>query len=468
MTEIFPGASATELARDIASGAITASGCVDVCLQRIRQYGGELNAFVHLADEAARRAAEAVDAQVARGKVCGPLAGVPFAVKDISDVAGMPTAQGSRAFAGAPSAAADEPMIARLRAAGAIPLGKTNVPEFGLHSATYNESFGVTRNPWDPARTPGGSSGGTSSAVAAGMVPFGTGSDGGGSIRTPAAFTGLVGFKPTTALVPRPSGESQLSCLGFLTTTVADMARLLDVSGGAHPGDRLSVSMAGERFESAIETLNARDLKIVWSRNFGFAPVEPEVADLARGALDRLVRSAELHEVAAKVRLPNVYRDWVSDALNFLSLELQVAGIPLERLDKRSLSLIERFSRADPAEYLRVRNSYNAMEGALARLFERADLLASPATACAAFGADEEPPAVVDGQDATWTGAEPLSMFANIAGIPAISIPAGVTRAGLPVGLQIAAPRFQDRLLLRLARIAEQTDPWPRLAPAYR
>lgn len=468
MTAFPVGVSAIELADRIVRREFSARETVQAFTDRIADLDGDLGAFVYLDNDGALAQAEEIDAAIARKETVALLAGVPFGVKDFSNVAGMPTVEGSRASgAGGAIALKDDPMISRLRAAGAVPLGKTNVPEFGMHSATYNERFGVSRNPWDLSKTPGGSSGGSSVAVSAGLVPFATGTDGGGSIRTPAAFCGLVGLKPTTALIPRANGESQMSCPGFLTTTVADTARLLDVAGGAHPADRLSVSMPGEAFERAIENTGTAGLKIVWSPDFGFAPMESEVVNIARAALDRLVSSARLIETGFSVALPNVYRDWISDSLNFLEKELIDSGVPIDRLDARTQRLLKTFSLADAQEHVRVRRSFKALEAALASVFDQARLLASPATACAAFGAEEEAPAVVAGQDAAWTGAEPLSMFANIAGVPAISIPAGVTRAGLPVGLQIAAPRFDDRLLLRLARILEECAPWPRLAPAY-
>lgn len=459
--------SATELADKIKIGATSAFESVRDCLDRIERDDGDIGAFVHVDAEGALAQALDVDRAIKNGEGGGLLAGVPFGVKDFSDVRAMPTYEGTRSLNGDCIASEDEPMVARLRLAGAIPIGKTNVPEFGLHSATYNQRFGVTRNPWDLSKTPGGSSGGSSAAVSAGLVPFATGSDGGGSIRTPAAFCGLVGLKPTTALVPSASGRSRLTCLGYLTRTVADTARLLDVSGGVHPRDRRSISMLGEPFETAISWIDVEDMSIAWSSDFGYAPIEPEIVEIAKHAFDRLVAHAKLRRSPVQVELPNVYRSWILDALNFLKLELGESGVNVPVLDERTRRFLNRFSVADPLEYLRVQQSFDALERSLADVFSRVDLVATPSTACAAFGADAEIPDMINGRDAEWTGAEPLSMFANVVGCPAISIPAGVTKAGLPVGLQIAAPRFKDRTLLRLAKLLEDIAPWPRLAPNY-
>jgi aspartyl-tRNA(Asn)/glutamyl-tRNA(Gln) amidotransferase subunit A len=197
---------------------------------------------VHLDAEGARRAAKAVDSAVAAGRDPGPLAGVPFGVKDLEHCAGMPTSYGSLLYKGRPPAASDSVPVARMRAAGAIPVGKTAAPEFGAVALTDTRAWGTTRNPWDPKRTPGGSSGGSAAAVASGMVPIATASDGGGSIRIPAAFSGLLGFKPSFGRIPHPDNQpSTTSVFGCLATTVADAARHLDVVAGPSDLDRFSL-----------------------------------------------------------------------------------------------------------------------------------------------------------------------------------------------------------------------------------
>src|SRR5207248_5973816 len=226
-------------------------------------------------------AAEAVDAAVANGDDPGPLAGVPFGVKDLEDCAGMPTSHGSLLYKGRPPVAADSAHVRRLRASGAVPVGKTAAPEFGITAFTHTKAWGTTRNPWDPTRTPGGSSGGSAAAVAAGMVPFCTASDGGGSTRIPAAFTGLVGLKASYGRIPHPRPTpSETSCFGALTTAVRDAARHLDVAAGPDDKDRASLPPPAVSFERAIEDLDVGGLRALWSPDMGYAVVVPEVEAL--------------------------------------------------------------------------------------------------------------------------------------------------------------------------------------------
>src|SRR3954471_14605616 len=199
-----------EVAEAVRAGELKATEILDECLAAVADRNDDLNAFVHLDADAARATAQAVDETVARGADPGPLAGVPFGVKDLEDCAGMPTSHGSLLFKGRPPVAEDSVHVARLRAAGAVPVGKTAAPEFGAVAYTSTPAWGTTRNPWNTERTPGGSSGGSAAAVAAGLVPFCTASDGGGSTRIPAAFTGLFGFKASYGRVPHEhAAESQ-------------------------------------------------------------------------------------------------------------------------------------------------------------------------------------------------------------------------------------------------------------------
>lgn len=460
------GASAQEQAQAVSERRVTAEALARLYIERIERLDGKLGAFVHVDAEAALSAAYEIDKRCAAGGVVLPLAGVAFAVKDNAHVAGMPTRLGSAAF-GDSAQPHDDPITARLRAAGGVVLGKTSMPELGMHSATSSETFGLTRNPWNLDHTPGGSSGGSAAAVAAGLASIATGSDGGGSIRTPAAFCGLVGLKPTTSLVPRSNGDSALTALGFLTRTVAETARLLDVAGGAHPCDRGSVSMAGERFETALTLPLAPGLRIVWSPDLGYAPIEPEIEHIARRAFDRLLMTAPLESIKMTVILPNIYQAWVQDAFNFALEDLHSKGVRIQHLDKRTRRLLDIHSRSDPSVYLEVRRAFAEIERQAAKLFSEVDILATPSTACEPFGAGSEIPSVIAGRAAEWTGAEPLSMFVNVLGAPAISVPAGVTGSGLPVGLQLVARRFEDRTLLQLAHMLERASPWLRLAPDY-
>src|SRR5205823_11644205 len=229
----------------------------------------------------------AVDAAIARGDDPGPLAGVPFGVKDLEDCAGLPTSHGSLLYKGRPPVAADSIHVGRLRAAGAVPVGKTAAPEFGAIAYTSTPAWGTTRNPWNLERTPGGSSGGSAAAVAAGLVPFCTASDGGGSTRIPASFTGLFGMKPSYGRIPHPRAAlSQTTCVGALTTTVADAARHLDVAAGPDDRDRASLPPPTVSYERAAEELDVGGLRALWSPDMGYAVVVPEIEGLARSAAE--------------------------------------------------------------------------------------------------------------------------------------------------------------------------------------
>jgi aspartyl-tRNA(Asn)/glutamyl-tRNA(Gln) amidotransferase subunit A len=299
-----------DLVRD---GVMSAREMVDEALAAVDARNAALNAFVHVDPDGARRVADVIDARLARGEAVGPLAGVPFGVKDLEDCAGMPTTKGSRWFQGRPPVARDELHVARLRAAGAIPIGKTAAPEFGSWAFTASPALGVTRNPWDTTRTPGGSSGGSSAAVAAGMVPFATASDGGGSTRTPAGFTGLVGHKPSFGRIPDADADryGQTAVSGALATTVRDAARLLDVMSGPHNLDRISLPPPGVVYEDAIESLDVRGLRAVWSTDLGDAPVvDPDVAKITHDAAVALADAAGFTWVERDVSFPGHIDVW--------------------------------------------------------------------------------------------------------------------------------------------------------------
>lgn len=465
-TAILQGTLAHQV-QAILSGEINAVELVECYLQRIREHNPALGSVVYLDDELALSQASNVDQRLAMGEYPGKLAGIPYLVKDNSHVAGMPTQYGSKAF-GNLFQQIDDPLVARLRAAGAIVVGKTAMPELGMHSATYSETFGVSRNPWSLSRTSGGSSGGSAAAVAAGLASFATGSDSGGSIRTPAAFCGLVGHKPTTGLLPRQNGSSRLSTQGFLTRSVTDTARLLDVTSGVFSGDRLSFASNTVSFENSLSSKQTGKLRVAWSSNLGYAPMEPELLAIARSALDRLlICNPEAIEHLISVKLPNIYHAWIIDSLNFASASLRYDGVDIDLLDTRTLQLLQKYSKADVAAQINVERAYLNLEREFSVLFENLDILATPATACAAFTADAEIPGCIAGQGAQWTGAEPVSMFANVVGAPALVIPAGVTSEGLPVGLQLVARRCEDLTLLRLAYHYQQRHPWPQLAPGF-
>jgi aspartyl-tRNA(Asn)/glutamyl-tRNA(Gln) amidotransferase subunit A len=453
--------TAIEIAASVRSGDRTAVEVLDVCLAAVAGANDTLNAFVHLDEALARAAAEAVDAAVARGEDPGPLAGVPFGVKDLDDCAGMPTSHGSLIYKDRGPVAADSVHVARLRAAGGVPIGKTAAPEFGTLSFTKTKAWGVTRNPWDPTRTPGGSSGGSGAAVASGMVPVATASDGGGSTRIPASFSGLVGLKPSHGRIPHPGPSgSQTAVHGMLTTTVADSARHLDVTAGPHDDDRLSLPASGVRYEELIETLPVAGLRARWSVDMGFVEqVDPEVARLAEAAASALVQAAGLELDGKDVVLTDPVRTWLSGGAMDLWFSIDEAMWPdvADDLTRYSRDSLEATQHYPVSKYARAVRRREQLTLDAARLFGEVAVLLSPTTAVPAFAAEGPPPG---GAMAT-----PFTMLANLCWNPSISVPAGRTADGLPVGLLITVPRHRDDLALRLARIFEQSHPWPRHAP---
>jgi aspartyl-tRNA(Asn)/glutamyl-tRNA(Gln) amidotransferase subunit A len=454
--------TAIDIATAVRARERTATEVLDDCLAAVEEGNGPLNAFVHLDEGLARAAAAAVDAVVAQRGDPGPFAGVPFGVKDLDDCAGMPTSHGSLLYMDRGPVVADSIHVARLRAAGAVPIGKTAAPEFGTLSFTKTKAWGITRNPWDTARTPGGSSGGSAAAVAAGLVPVSTASDGGGSTRVPAGFSGLVGLKPSHGRIPHPGPTvSQTAVHGLLTTTVADSARHLDVTAGPHDDDRLSLPAAGVRYEEAIETLPVAGLRARWSLDLGFVEhVDPEVARVAEAAASALVQAAGLELDGEEVRLTDPVRTWLSSGAMELWFSVEDGMWPavadeLTRYSRDSLESSEAYPLSRFARSLKWREQLTLDA---ARLFAEVSVLLTPTNAVPAFAAEGPPPG---GAMAT-----PFTMLANLCWNPSISVPAGVTGDGLPVGLLITVPRHRDDLALRLARIWEQARPWPRHAPA--
>jgi aspartyl-tRNA(Asn)/glutamyl-tRNA(Gln) amidotransferase subunit A len=453
--------TAIEIAESVRAGELRAVEVLDACLAEVTAGNGPLNAFVHLDEGLARAAATAVDEAVAAGRDPGPFAGVPIGVKDLEDCAGMPTSHGSLVFKGRGPVAADSIHLARLRAAGAVPIGKTAAPEFGTMNFTKTKAWGITRNPWALDRTPGGSSGGTAAAVSAGLIPCGTASDGGGSTRIPAAFTGLVGMKPSHGRIPDPGPSgSQTAVYGLLTTTVADSARHLDVVAGPDDRDRLSLPAPTVGYEAAIELLDVAGLRARWSVDLGFVEhVDPEVAALAAAAAEGLAAAAGLALDDDPVHLTDPVRAWLSGGAMDLwfSIDEDMWPAVADDLTRYSRDTLEQTQDYPLPKFARAIRRREQLTLDAAALFAEVDVVLTPTTAVPAFAAEGPPPG---GAMAT-----PFTMLANLCWNPSISVPAGSTADGLPVGLQITAARHRDEVPLRLARIWEQAAPWPRHAP---
>lgn len=460
----------TTLASLVQTGELSARELVQQCLDRIAATDGALNAFVHVDADAALREADRVDAARRAGEELGALAGVPFGVKDLEDCAGMPTTRGSRWYANGPAASRDDLHVARFRSAGAIPIGKTATPEFGAWGYTASPLLGVTRNPWRLDRTPGGSSGGTAAMVSAGAIPFGTASDGGGSIRGPASSCGLPGLKPTYGRVPTfgVTRHAQNAVNFALATTVADTALLFDVAVGADARDRTSLPHPGVRYADVIEQLDVRGLRATWSTDLGFVVVDPEVATITERAASSLIAAAGLRPSGVEVVLDDFIRVYA-----FMEAADRFVDVPdgwetrLDELDPLVVEGWRRTSTVTLPTFARVERERRKLELRVAELFEQTDVILTPTNSCPPFAAEGPMPTEIGGRPCHAGHAALLTMLANVANLPSMTVPAGVTSDGLPVGLMITAPRHREDICLRLARLHEQHSPWPRHAPAY-
>ncbi|MGH8249862.1 MAG: amidase [Steroidobacteraceae bacterium] len=455
-----------EIAQNVRAGQLKAVTAVDDCLREIERKNDRLNAFVHLDAEGARRQAREIDRRVAKGDDPGLLAGVPFGVKDIREAcAGMPRRNGSLFHKDDPPEQCESIFIARLRGAGAVPVGKVATAEFGMDGVTHTLAHGTTRNPWNLQRTPGGSSGGSAAAVAAGMVPFCTAGDSGGSTRSPAGYTGTVGMKPSLGRIPRMDGFSDRYCPGVITTTVADWARILDVTAGPDDHDRMSLPSPDANYERLIETLGVSNLSAVWSEDLGFSPVEPEVAALTHAAATRLVEAARLQPLERPVGFTNVYMDANLHLTKRFAAELEHRGILPDQENLLSPGprwFLNKARSFTTQQVFEAQEKEKRLEQELAEFFREVDVLLTPCHATGAFAAEGPLPEWIAGKDASQTHGDAFPMPANIGWNPSISVPAGLTSEGLPVGLLITVRRHRDDVALRLARILEVAAPWPR------
>lgn len=472
MGERAPLQSAIAIADAVRAGERLAHDATRAALDAIAQHNPALNAFVHVDEDAALRQAARIDQMVAAGQDPGPLAGVPIGAKDLRDhCVGMPTRMGSLFHADDAPQKQDSPHIARLKAAGAIIVGKTATAEFGMDGVTATRAHGVTRNPWRLSQTPGGSSGGAAACVAAGLTPIATASDGAGSTRCPAGYVGAVGLKPSMGRIPRNEGFSDRSCVGVVSTNVRDWARYLDVVQGPHPNDRMGLPKAEICYERAVETLDVGGLRAAWSPDLGYAPVEPEIAAIAETTARALVDAARLQLTATPVQLTNTYIDTNLMLTESFVRELEAKHILPDRIGELSRGprfFVDLFYKQfTPRGALEAAEKERRLALEIASLFTDIDVLLTPTNSCAAYAAEGPLPEIIAGQDASATHAEPFTMLANICWNPSISVPAGVTKDGMPVGLLITVQRHRDDIALRLARLLEQAKPWPLWAPGF-
>jgi aspartyl-tRNA(Asn)/glutamyl-tRNA(Gln) amidotransferase subunit A len=450
--------SAIDLADLIRRKQVSPVEIVEALLNRIERLNPRLNAYCVVTADAARTAARAAEAAVLRGDPLGPLCGVPFSVKDLVLTRGVRTAFGSRIYEHhIPDE--DAPVVERLIAAGAVMVGKTTTPEFGWKGATDSPLTGISRNPWDLTKTPGGSSGGAAAAVAAGLAPLAVGTDGGGSIRIPASFCGVFGLKPTCGLVPvyPAPNTGTLSHVGPMTRSVRDAALMLQVLAGPDDRDPLSFPATGVDFTGELDE-GVRGLRVAWSPTFGYAKVAPEVRALAEAAARRFQDlGCHVEEVERVFADP----DPIWAALFYAGVAARLQPFLAEwrdRMDPGLLEVVEEGNRLSGVELTKATFARAAFYQEVRQFFHRYDLLLSPTLAVPPFTAGtERPPDYPAGSRLSWVA---FTYPFNLTGHPAATVPCGFTADDLPIGLQIVGRRLQDGLVLRASAAFEASMPW--------
>ena len=477
----------TAAARRLRGGELSATDLTRAALQRIAAREPELNAFITVADEQAALAAAAdADARLRGGTAAGPLDGIPIAVKDVIATAGLRTTAGSRILETFVPPY-DATVVTRLRDAGAVIIGKTNCDEFAMGSSNENSAYGAARNPWDLTRVPGGSSGGSAVAVAAGLALGSLGTDTGGSIRLPASYCGIVGMKPTYGRVSRYgviAYASSLDQVGPFAHDVADCALLLGVLAGHDARDSTSVDRPVPDYAAALAG-GAAGLRVAIPREYFVEGMQPDVAQAVRAAIDTL---AGLGATVAPVSLPHTeyavstyyviataeassnlarydgvrYGTRVGDSANLLDMyrRTRAAGFGPEVKRRIMLGTYALSSGYYDAYYLKAQKVRTLIRQDFSRVFANADVIVTPTAPTTAFRLGEKV-------------ADPLQMYLsdiftisiNLAGLPAIVLPCGVDASGLPIGLQIVGPPFGEEVVLRAARAYEAATEWHRRRP---
>jgi aspartyl-tRNA(Asn)/glutamyl-tRNA(Gln) amidotransferase subunit A len=459
-------ADACSLVDAFRSGSISPAEALEASLAAID--ASQLNAFTHLDPDAAR--ARAADADVSL-----PFGGVPMGIKELETVNGWPYTEASVVFKDR-VADHDTTQVARLREAGAVLVAQTAAPEFGGVNYTHSKLHGTTRNPWNPERTPGGSSGGSAAAVAGGILPIASGGDGGGSIRIPAGYSGLFGLKATYGRIPRGPGTMQpplTVVVGCMARSVRDTARWFDACNGFDTRDTLSLPRV-EGWEAGLGSFDVSSRRAVISVDLGSAIVEPRVAAMVLEAAEALIADAGLARVDVVVQLPRGGLEWAMSNLVGLAGELGDRYpacnddlTPEIQLGMNLATYGLNLQTAGATEMFRIQISET-----MAAIFDEADFIFAATNPDVAFAAAGPMPTTVGdidliseyGFETAVSNNGSLTIPANLTGNPAVAIPVGLVD-GLPVSLQIIGRHLEEPLLLELARIAERERPWPLVAP---
>ena len=454
------------LASMVRDRSLTAAAVTERALERIEALNPILNAFVAIDETAARAQAAAIDERLDAGEEVGALAGIPIGVKDLADAAGFVTTRGAMHLRDTPPVTADSTEVARLRAAGAVIVGKTNTPEFGCMGDTYNPVFGATWNPWNLSRSPGGSSGGTGAAIASGMVPAGTGSDGGGSIRIPSSMCGLSGIKTSQGRVPSgppPPGLLDLSCVGPMARRIRDVAYCLDAVVGPHPSDLRSLPAPTESWRRALDD-PPLPKRVLWVPSFDGEPVDAEILASCAAAVERLasqgvevVEAGTLFDKASDAFLPLFLGGLIGPAYEPLF------GTPAwdDVTDLLAVALEDAFERVTVASVSEARQQAGRLSMQLAEVMTGFDAMLLPTMA-------GQTPVV--GGDGTINGVETenwirFTPLANLTRRPAGTVCCGFTEDGMPVGLQVLGHQVDDVGVLETLAVLEDLLDLDPIAP---
>ncbi|HYB74565.1 MAG TPA: amidase [Candidatus Sulfotelmatobacter sp.] len=451
---------ATALAAAIRAKRLSPVEVVDAVLARIERLNPSLNAYCTVTAEAARASARAAEAAVMGGGPLGPLHGVPVSIKDLVITKGIRTTWGSKIHEHVVPEE-DAPLVERLKAAGAIILGKTNTPEYGWTAETDNRVFGPTRNPWDGARSAGGSSGGAGAAVAAGLGPLAVGTDGGGSIRIPGAFCGIFGFKPSFGRVPvyPASAAETLTHAGPMARTVRDAAVMLAVMAGPDERDRNSLPADGADYPGALGD-GIRGLHVAWSPDLGYALVDPAV----RGSCAAAARAFE--GIGCRVEEASPGFADPSEAWSTLFYGAIAARLGpylpqwRDRMDPGLVPLVEKGQGFTGVQFAEAGFRRAALWDGVRRFFGIYDLMLTPTVAVPPLPLGQTEDIEIAGRRVPRWQAFPFNLPFNLTGQPAATVPCGWTETGLPIGLQIVGRRFADATVLKAAAAFEAARPW--------